>query len=644
MSDEARRALERTADLWRRERQAARDRAAAERRETPFRERVRRGVALRDLAIADADPAPGERTLLWLESRRPGEVAAARLGPGDPVILWREDPEEREAVRGTVARRRGDKLGVMVGGDPPERLEEAPFRLDRDDDEATFDRGDRALERARRADPGSHLARLREVLAGAAAPDFGPEAEWTPRDEGLNAPQRAAVARALAARDVALIHGPPGTGKTRTLVEVVVQAVRRGERVLATAASNAAVDNLGERAVAAGLDVVRLGHPARVSPAMESRSIDALMAASEEAAMAREWIAEAHRLRQQLQKRWAKRRITWQERRTEQQEVNRLFRDARVSLRRIQEGLLERSPVVCATAAGADGALLGDQAFDLVVLDEATQATDPIALVAVARGARVVMAGDPCQLPPTVVDPKAAREGLGRTFFERLADAGRGDPLRLLVVQHRMHAVLQAFPSRETYGGALEAHPTVADHVLEELGVAPDPLRPGPLVFVDAAGKGWEEERAPDDPSTRNPEQGRRVAAEVERLLGRGLAPADLAVITPYDAQVRLLRGLLAGPVARGLEVGSVDGFQGREKEAVVVDLVRSNDAGEVGFLRDVRRMNVALTRARRFLLVVGDSATLGGHPYYAAFMAAAEEAGGYLSAWADEAPPFGEG
>jgi superfamily I DNA and/or RNA helicase len=189
------------------------------------------------------------------------------------------------------------------------------------------------------------------------------------------------------------------------------------------------------------------------------------------------------------------------------------------------------------------------------------------------------------------------------------------------------------------YGGRLVAADTVAGHRLEDLGVAPDPLRPGPLVFIDTAGTGWNEERDGDDPSTSNPAQAERTAAEVRRLLGRGLAPGDAAVITPYHAQARLLRELLAPAVQAGLEVGTVDGFQGREKEAIVVDLVRSNDAGEIGFLADRRRMNVALTRARRFLLVVGDSATLGGDPYYRLFLDAAQAA--WVSAWSDDAPPF---
>ena len=230
------------------------------------------------------------------------------------------------------------------------------------------------------------------------------------------------------------------------------------------------------------------------------------------------------------------------------------------------------------------------------------------------------------------------------TIFERLEAAKKGDLLRLLVVQHRMHEAIMAFPSASMYDGRLIAAPEVARHRLEEIpGVIADPLRPAPWHFIDASGKGWTEERSGDDPSTCNPGEAERVVAEARRLLSRGLSPSDLAIITPYDAQVRLLREALREERADGLEIGSVDGFQGREKEAIIVDLVRSNDANDIGFLADTRRMNVALTRARRFLLVIGDAGTLAGHRYYDAFLDAAQKSQAWISAWSDDAPPLDE-
>lgn len=636
MTDAIDEALETLRALWDRERAAHRRRHAEERAQLSLAERVRRGLALKDLEVVDTDAAPGGRATLWIQPRGDVDLEMSRIGPGEPVLLWWDDPADEDAVRGVVSRRLRDRLAVMVDA-VPERADE-PFRLDAEAPEATFDRGARALARWAGLEKRDPRLPLREALLASAPPAFGPAPDVRFFDDALNEPQREAVRRALAAETVSLIHGPPGTGKTRCLTEVVRQAVARGERVLVTAASNLAVDNLAERLAEHGAPVLRLGHPARVSPAVEAHTLDAMLEKTPEHKLARQWTRDAAALRRKARARFGRGQIGYRERREAFAEAGRLMRDARAQLRSAEDLLLARHAIVCATAAGADAALLRKTSFDRVVLDEATQATDPIALVALSRAPKVTMAGDPRQLPPTVIDPDAERAGLGTTFFERLAEAGA---TTLLEVQHRMHEALMRFPSERLYGGRLRAHPSVAAHRLADLGVTDDPLRPGPLVFIDTAGKGWTERRTEDDPSTDNPGQAERVIAEARRLLSRGLPDADLAIITPYLAQARRLREGLAVRLAAGLEIGTVDGFQGREKEAVIVDLVRSNEDGEIGFLADVRRMNVALTRAKRLLLVVGDSATLARHPFYEAFMAHVEAHGSWISAWADEGEPL---
>ena len=636
--DDVKTALASLEQLWRAERETHRRRHAEERASLPLTERVRRGLALKDLEITDTDAAAGGRMVLWIRPRGHVDLEVARVGVGDPVLLWWDSPDDEDAVRAVVSRRHRDRLAVMIDGDVPARFDDdGGFRLDLEAPEATFDRGDRAIQRWASLEKNDPRRPLRDALFGVEAPRFGPDVSVTPLDQGLNGPQRRAVERATSAETLSLILGPPGTGKTRTLAEVVRQAVARGERVLVTAASNLAVDNLAERLVEAGEPVLRLGHPARVLPALEAHTLDAQLEATEEWKLARSWTREAQALRRKAHARFARGQIGYRDRRAILAEASQLMRDARGQLIGAQKVILGRHPIVCATAAGADARLLGGARFDRVVLDEATQATDPIALVALGRAAKATLAGDPHQLPPTVLDLEADRAGLGTPFFERVAEAA-SDAVTLLEVQHRMHETLMAFPSTQMYEGRLVAHESVARHRLEELpGVSEDPLRQGPLVFLDTAGKGWSERRSDDDPSTDNPGEAERVATEVRRLLARGLPAQDLAVITPYLAQVRLLRAMLEAELAAGLEIGTVDGFQGREKEAVLVDLVRSNDDGALGFLTDVRRMNVAITRARRFLMVVGDTATLARHPFYGAFLAHAEGVGGYLSAWSDE-------
>jgi ATP-dependent RNA/DNA helicase IGHMBP2 len=253
---------------------------------------------------------------------------------------------------------------------------------------------------------------------------------------------------------------------------------------------------------------------------------------------------------------------------------------------------------------------------------------EPATVLALLHAERAVLAGDHLQLPPTVLSAAAQAGGLGVSLFERLV-AAQGDAVKVtLVVQHRMNAAIMAFPSAAVYGGALRAHPAVADRALDD----------APLEVIDTAGRGFEEETPEGSDSKQNPGEADLAAAEAERILALGVAPGEVAVIATYDAQVQRIRERLSAWLDRGLEVDTVDGFQGREKEAVIVSLVRSNDRGEVGFLADVRRMNVALTRARSKLVVIGDGATVSCHPFYERFFRHAQDVGAWRSAWERDA------
>lgn len=630
---------------------AVRARVALERAGRGLSERVALGLALDHLRIVDEQSAPGDRVRVRVAVPDAIDLDDVRLGPGDPVRLWAEHPDEPGAVRGIVERREEQSLWLMLDRALDEL--DRDYALDPEAPEVTFDRGDAAIARARTALATSDLARVRDVAALVRPPRPVAPVRWTPIDDALDDRQRAAIEGALRSGDIALIHGPPGTGKTRTLVEVVLQRVQRGERVLCAAPSNTAVDHLGARLAEAGVRAVRLGHPARVSPALAALTLDARVDADGAHKLAREWRDRARTLRKSAAgKRGPAARELWAEARA-------LDRDAARELANAEAAILSRAEVVLATCVGCDHPLLGDQVFDCAVIDEAAQAPDPLLLIPLARARVAVLAGDPHQLGPVVTGGPAIEATLGSTIFERLASRA-GDPdagaerAPMLEQQHRMHVEIMTFPSRAMYDARLVAAPAVAAHRLEQLGVAEDPLRPRPLWLIDTAGKDWLEQRTdfepsasssspgfPLDPSTFNTGNAERVAAEARRLLSRGLPPTEIAVIAAYSAQARRLRELLRVERAAGLEIGTVDGFQGREKEAVIVDLVRSNERGELGFLGNTRRMNVALTRARRFLLVVADSATLGGHPYYAELLSYIDEIDAHGSAWSDDAPPL---
>ena len=643
MTVDARDWLDALGTAWRAERLAARAKVAMERSGRMLAERVALGVALSNLRIVDERSAPGERVRVRVTVPDAVDLDNLRIAPGDPVRLWAEHPDEPNAVRGVVERREEQSLWLMLDRAVDEI--DRDYALDPEVPEVTFDRGDVAIQRAKTALATSDLARLRDVAAGIKAPRPIAPVTWTPLDDELDDRQRAAVDAALRSGDITLIHGPPGTGKTRTLVEVVRQRVARGERVLCAAPSNTAVDNLGLRLSEAGARAVRLGHPARVAPALQALTLDAQVDADGATKLAREWHDRARALRKSAAGRHgSEAKALWQEARA-------LDQDAAREIANSERAIVGRAEVILATCVGCDHPLLGDTIFDCVIVDEATQAADPLLLIALSRARVAVLAGDPHQLGPVVVGGPAAEATLGTTVFERLtAEAGV-----MLEQQHRMHEQIMTFPSRSKYDGRLRASAAVIGHQLDDLGITADPLRPRPLWLVDTAGKDWIEERTDFDPggslnnmpafqfdpSTFNSGNAERVAAEARRLLSRGLAPTEVAIIAAYSAQARRLRELLKAERAAGLEIGTVDGFQGREKEAVIVDLVRSNERGEIGFLANTRRMNVALTRAKRFLLVVADSATLGEHPYYAQFIRYIDEIDAHGSAWSDDAPPL---
>jgi predicted DNA helicase len=269
----------------------------------------------------------------------------------------------------------------------------------------------------------------------------------------------------------------------------------------------------------------------------------------------------------------------------------------------------------------------------LAVIDEACQSTEPGCWIPLLHANRLVLAGDHCQLPPTVVSTQAAREGFDRSLLERLVDHYGEAITRRLSVQYRMHQKIMEFSSERFYNHELVAEASVRGHLLSDLPTvtAVDVLTSEPVTFIDTAGAGYDEELEPDGESRRNPSEGQLVLRKLAELRDAGLRSRDIGIITPYAAQVRWLREHTEDAQ---LEIDTVDGFQGREKEAILISLVRSNQKNEIGFLADTRRMNVALTRARRKLIVIGDSATLASHEFYTAMLEYFERIAAYHTVW----------
>jgi hypothetical protein len=605
-------------------------RAAEQARRLSAPEAQKTGNTLVDLVVIDDHAGLGGRYLVQLGRRNHSPLPWTRLDVGSPVVLSPNAARVDQSHRGVVFQRNEASIGVALDRLPEDLAEHAAWRLDLSFDEVAVQRQRAALEQAGSA-RGDRLAVLRDVLLGVRQPEFGVDPEVRPLDASLNAVQREAVQFALSARDVGLIHGPPGTGKTRAAVEVIRQAIRRGRRVLACAPSNLAVDNVFQRLLAFGERAVRLGHPARVSPELRAGTLDLLVEHHPDVQLARKLVKQAMTLFREAD-RFTRAAPKPGQKRQLREDAKSLLADARRLEAQAVDSILGSASVLCATTTALDSQILGVRRFDLAVIDEACQSTEPGCWLPILRCDRVVLAGDHCQLPPTVVSREAAAEGFGVSLFERLMALYGPGIARRLKVQYRMNESIMEFSSAEFYEGQLEADASVGSHLLAGLpDVAAVCLTQSPLEFLDTAGAGFDEELEPDGESRLNRQEAELVRRKVQELMGAGLAAGDVAVIAPYAAQVRLLRERLDVP---GLEIDSVDGFQGREKEAVVISLVRSNPRGEIGFLGDLRRMNVAMTRARRKLVVVGDSATLAGDPFYHRMIEYFEQRGAYRTVW----------
>jgi predicted DNA helicase len=635
------------------------------------RERERRGRALIGMRGRDESrqlSGLGGHLVKFMREEKGEPLSDTEIRVGDLVMISKTDPLRDDNPTGTVTQVTNYSITASFDPNPGTWVFGDGLRVDLYVNDITYQRMQDALARLPTADGA--LAHLRDVCTGAAPPtaaEPAPIDDW--HNAALNASQRRAVRRALATEDVHLVHGPPGTGKTTTAVEVIRQCVARDASVLATAASNTAVDNLVERLAAQGADVVRLGHPARVTPALRAHTLDARLddeEAYQRAQARREAAFEVLDEREDLtvpSGRW--RRGLSDERIRELAEEGRgargvpperiaemaewlglreradaLFEEAERLEQEAIDAVVSAADVVCSTNATAGSDLMGNRVFDVLVVDEATQATAPSCWIPMVHARRAILVGDHKQLPPTILNPEAASSGLRYSLFERLARHHETDPdapgsiRSLLRTQYRMHETIMGFSSRRFYDDRLVADETVRRHTLADLGVSASALpaerQPildpeAPLVFVDTAGIDAPERQRGGSHSRENPREADLVARLATDLLDAGVAPADVAVISPYDDQVdRIDRRLGTGEV----EVDTVDGFQGREKEVVLVSLVRSNERGEIGFLDEPRRFNVALTRARRKAIVVGDARTVRSGAVFDAFVGYADTEG----------------
>ena len=599
-------------------------------RRHPISTREARGKTVTGLSIENVESGVGGLNLITLSRPEGGEELAPfhAMSVGDNVLVTYPKGSDPLSAEGALYKADEYRVTVATALPAPERPS-GGCQVDLIGSDATFKQMKKALVAVSQA-VKTRTAALREICMGEREAEHGKLPKVLFFNTGLNEFQQEAVRRCLAADDLALVHGPPGTGKTTVLVEIIRQAVHRGERVLATAPSNIAVDNILEKLLATGIRVVRLGHPARTLESLRHGNLAFMV----EQDPGYEKVKEIDAWRDRLFKRKSRMgrgQLGHDERQEREREIRKLWREARDIEFDISRRIVSSAQVVLGTHAGISKKLVKGE-FGLAALDEASQATEPLSWIPIAMAKKVVFAGDSMQLPPTIYSKEAAEGGLALTLFDRLKKILPQNMQTLLRVQYRMHETIMGFSSTQFYEGKLIADESVRAHAARELpDVKDNDLTSVPLIFVDTAGSGFDEAWNDMLESRENEGEAKLAVRLMEKLLSSGMNPKHIALLTPYVAQSKLLKSMVKVP---GIEIGSVDGFQGREKEATIVSLVRSNAEAEVGFLSDTRRMNVAMTRARRLLIVIGDSSTIGRHPFYARFIDYADSHAAHRSAY----------
>lgn len=458
---------------------------------------------------------------------------------------------------------------------------------------------------------GNRTARLREVLLGKAPAlrrETGPV-----RFPWLNVSQEKAVNQVLCAKEVAVVHGPPGTGKTTTLVEAVYETLHRENQVMVSAQSNTAVDWIAEKLVDRGIPVLRIGNPTRVNDKMLAFTYERRFEAHSD-------YPELWQIRKTIREMTGRLRKSGREDRERLHNQLTKLRVRATGLEiRIDTELFTEARVIACTLVGAASRVLERKRFSSLFIDEAAQAIEAACWIAISRADRVILAGDHCQLPPTIKCIEAARGGLGRTLLEKVV-LHKPETVSLLKIQYRMHEDIMRFPSRWFYHDELEAAPEVKYRGILDFDT--------PVSWIDTSELDLQEKAVAEGTGRLNTGEAELLVRELKNYMERiGIRRIleehiDFGVISPYRAQVHYLRHLLKKepffrPCRRLITVHTVDGFQGQERDVIMISLVRANEKGQIGFLRDLRRMNVAITRARMKLLVLGEAVTLTRHPFY---------------------------
>ena len=553
---------------------------------------------------------------------------------GNPIRLCEiTDQKEGTYLVGVVHFVREDTMQIIFGQSfLPDWVFKSSIAILPEFDEKSYREMEVVLKTLKNTHKG-RVQHFKEILFGDKLPVF-----TLLKDEVLNPllnnSQNEAIHHIISAKDISIIHGPPGTGKTTTLVSAIARLCDIEYQVLVCAPSNTAVDLLTERISKKGINVVRLGNISRVDEEILNHTLDYQIAAHEESKAIKRMRIEADALRKKAnsfrtpldygQKRQKKELLseagdlsTW---------VNQLEK-------RLIEQILDRAQVITCTLVGAAHSLLAGRKFKTVLIDEAAQALEPATWIPIMKAERVVLCGDPFQLPPTVKSRDANKSGLALTLMEKVLQKGFNH--QMLEVQYRGNELIMGYSNKYFYNNKLLAAPSVKDKKL--------PFQDNnPLIFVDTAGTGFEEKPEPGSGSLFNADEFGLLREHIYRIINETQALVNfdfpsIVILSPYKGQINYMEREIQADdrlVNLSIKVKTIDGFQGQESDIVIVSLVRSNGKNEIGFLKDYRRFNVAITRAKCQVVVIGDSSTIGKDLFFAGFLDYCESNDSYRTAW----------
>jgi ATP-dependent RNA/DNA helicase IGHMBP2 len=610
---------------------------------TSVSERRANGLAWYPIAIRGQEMSRGDYLTVEVE-RTTHQDISHQLRFGIPAVLFSNHEPKKDRVEGTITHQSGNRLKITLRTDElPDWSRDGKLGIDLLFDDNSYDEMQNAIKTASALDEKTEEGRLVKILTGEKEPMFKTDIPPFTFPK-LNISQQLAVNKILAANELAIVHGPPGTGKTTTLVEAIKALIKQDKKqILVVAPSNTAVDLLSEKLSDQGLNVLRVGNPARVSERLMALTLDSKMAVHPGMKEMKTLKKQANQYKNMAHK--YKRSFGKAERDQRKalfDEAYRIMKDVGKSEQYIIDDLVSKAQIITATLVGANHYTVRNVKYHTVVIDEAGQALEPACWVPILKAQKVVLAGDHCQLSPTIKSSEAARKGLATTLLEKCV-ALHPESVVLLEEQYRMNEEIMGYSSKVFYGNKLKANDSVAHHVL-----FPEDT---PLAFIDTAGCGYDEKL--EGTSSTNPEEAAFLFKHLGQLVselqaktgtdGKSLYTVEnfptIAVISPYKQQIYILKEQLSHMPALLLygdkiSVNTIDSFQGQERDIVYISMTRSNSEGEIGFLSDIRRMNVAMTRARKKLVVIGDSGTLSSLDFYADFITYAEQLNAYQSAW----------